>query len=65
MFVWVTIEAGSGLVLVVGPAAVGVWSEKVVASTPLKTYPIAVLSVAELLEPVQVTLVSVVAPCFL
>jgi hypothetical protein len=59
------IEAGSGFVLVVSPAVVGVASEKVVESTPLKTKAIIDESTVLLLLAFPATVVSVVAPCFL
>lgn len=59
------IEAGSGFVLVVSPAVVGVWSEKVDASTPLKTKPTIVVSVSPPLPLVPTAVVSGDAPCFL
>lgn len=51
--------------LVVSPAVVGVASEKVVGSTPLKTKAIKEESVSLLLPLVPATVVSVVEPCFL
>lgn len=46
--------------LVVTPAVVGVWSETLVVLTPLKTYPMALVSVSVLPSAVTTTVVSVV-----
>jgi len=59
------IEAGSGFVLEVSPAVVGVASEKVSGSTPLNTKPIKEESVSAPFPLVPTAVVSVVAGCFL
>ena len=63
--VCVVILGASGLVLVVSPAKTGVWSEGVEVSTPLRTNPIAEVSVSLLPSATATPVVSVVTPCFL
>ena len=56
------IEAGSGLVLAVGPAVVASASIGFAVSTPLKTYAKALVSVVAAPSACGVAVVSVVAP---